>query len=333
MGKKIWGIMVQLSKHTSHWHYDYLPFDDKMWDFILKGAVDAGLNTVIFSVSDGIQYASHPEIAMPGAWSRERVHQEVQRCRDLGIALIPKLNFSASHSPWLKDYARMISSPAYYQLAKDLIEEVYELFEQPEFIHLGMDEEDFDHQNGRDFVCFRQGELLWHDLNYLMDCVCATGARPWIWSCPLFSYPEEYKKHIDAKKAVLSPWYYNAFRKEHWTPVESRADYVAYYNEGKYKEMGIKWVEEDPFLVNFRNVALPLLQEGYEYVPCASVFNRCEYNHADLMEYFKENAPDDQILGFMSAPWMAGLWKEQNVQYYEESFRYMKEARAAFYPD
>ena len=330
---KIWAILVHLSMHMWGTHYDTLPFDDDLWDHIVEESARIGLNMIVLDVGDGVQYKSHPEISMKDAWSAERVHAEVKRCREKGIALIPKLNFSSSHDKWLGDYHFMLSSKPYYQVAKDLIEEVYELFEQPEFIHLGMDEEDYAHQTNRDYIAFRQGKLLWHDLNYFMDCVCATGARPWIWSCPLFTYPEEYKANIETKKAVLSPWYYNAFRQEHYTPVSSRQEYVTYYNEGKYKEMGIKWVEEDPFLVNFRKVALPLMQEGYEYIPCASVFNRCDYNTADLLEYFKLNAPDEQVLGFITAPWISTQKQEKNLQFFEESFRFMKEAKEEFYPE
>lgn len=327
---KIWGIQVQL--YTSAVK-NSLVFDDDMWEDIVADSARIGLNTIILEVDNCIQYPSHPEISLPDAWDSARVHAEVERCRKVGIALIPQMNFSASHDQWLGDYARMVSSKPYYALLKDLIQDAYELFEHPEYIHIGMDEEDYNHQSRRDFICFRQGKLYWHDLRYLIDCVSDTGARPWIWACPLFDHPEEFKTYIGAGKAILSPWYYNAFRQEHLTPVESRAEYVTYYNEGRYKEMGIRWVEQDPFLVNFRNVALPLLKDGYEYVPCASVFNRCIYNHADLMEYFKINAPDEQILGYISAPWISTTKTERNLQYYEETFRFMKEAMDEFYPE
>ena len=39
-------------------------------------------------------------------------------------------------------YERMVSTPIYYQVCKDLIEEAYEMFDHPEFIHIGMDEEE-----------------------------------------------------------------------------------------------------------------------------------------------------------------------------------------------
>lgn len=331
MNKKMWAMLVHLG--TDLWDekfsYDEVAFDDDLWESILRQSADTGINAIVLDLANAIEYASHPEIVKKGAWTRKRVRTEVKRCREMGIALIPKLNFATPHCKWLGRYSRMISTTEYYQVANDLIKEVYELFEHPEYIHLGMDEEDAQHVAGQQLAIFRQGELYWHDLRYFIDCVADTGAKPWIWSCSLFDHPEEFKKHIDADEIVLSPWYYNAFRKEHWTPVESRQEYVTYYNEGAYKEMGIKFVEEDPFLVNFRKVALPLMTEGYNYIPCASVFNRCDYNTSDLVEYFKDNAPDDQVLGFITAPWFPTL-KEYEKDF-DDSFRFLKEAKEKFY--
>ena len=182
-----------------------------------------------------------------------------------------------------------------------------------------------------ELAIYRQKELYWHDLNFLLDCVADTGATPWVWSCPLYGHFEEYGKHVGVNDAVLSPWYYNAFRPEHWTPVESRAEYVAYYNEGKYKEMGIKFVEEDPYLVNFRNITPDVVKKGYKLIPCASVFNRCDWNTYDLVEYFHDLCPDEQLLGFMSAPWGTTHDTEKKISRYEETFRFLKEAKEAFY--
>lgn len=283
----------------------------------------------MLDLCDGIEYGSHPEIAKKGAWTRKNVRDEVKRLKEMGISIIPKLNFSTTHDKWLGEYSRMVSTKVYYNVCRDLINEVYELFDCPKYIHLGMDEEDAKHNAAAEHVVFRQGELYWHDLRFLMDCVEDNGATPWIWSCALFDHPDEYKKHISADEAILSPWYYNAFRKEHYTPVESRAEYVAYYNEGEYAKMNIKYVEEDPFLVNFRNVALPLMKEGYKYVPCASTFNKCPYNTMDLVEYFKNNAPDNQVIGFMTAPWTPA--ESGNEFVFEESLQLLKEARDMFY--
>lgn len=329
MQKKMWAVLVHLSMHMWKRQYETLPFDDEFWNYILEESVKAGINTIVLDIGDGIQFASHPEIAMKGAWSRKKVREEVKKCKEMGIDLIPKLNFATPHDMWLGEYSRMISTTLYYQVCNDLIKEVYELFDHPAYIHLGMDEEDEKHVRGYDYAVYRQGELYWHDLRYLIDCVHDTGAKPWIWSCPLFDHPEEYKKYIDPKEVVLSPWYYNAFREEHYTPVESRVEYVTYYNEGDYAAMNIRFVEEDPFLVNFRKVAIPLMKEGYQYIPCASVVNRCDYNTCDLVEYFKENAPDEQIIGFITAPWFKTM--PERKKDFDDSFRFLKEAKEKFY--
>jgi tRNA A-37 threonylcarbamoyl transferase component Bud32 len=191
------------------------------------------------------------------------------------------------------------------------------------------DEEGAKFCGGAPYCVYRQKDLFWHDLRFLYDCVADTSAMPMLWFNPLHDDPEGYKKHFDPDEAVLQPYYYNAFRKEHWTPVESRTEYVAYYNEDRYKDLGIKFVEQDPYLVKFREQTIPLMEEGYLYLPCASVYNRCDWNHSDLVEYFRDNAPDEQILGYMSAPWARTIWdfKER----YDETFKFFKEAKEKFY--
>lgn len=83
------------------------------------------------------------------------VHQEI-KASDLGIKLIPKLNFSATHDAWLGEYERMVSTKTYYTVCQDIINEIYEVFEHPDYIHLGMDEEDSRTDGRLDFVCYRK---------------------------------------------------------------------------------------------------------------------------------------------------------------------------------
>lgn len=332
MQEKMWGLLVHLSKNMWYPIKTELKehFDDDFWNWILEESVKAGINTIILDVGDGIEYATHPEISIKGAWSRNRVRQELKKCREMGLTLIPKLNFATPHDMWLGEYARMISTNTYYRVANDLIKEVYEVFGHPQYIHLGFDEEDARHVRNNELAIYRQGELFWHDLRFLMDCVTDTGAKPFIWGCPLYRHFEEYQAHIGVDDCILSPWAYNAIKKEHWTPVESRAEYVAYYNEGDYAKLGIKYVEEDPYLVMFREVSPKVVAGGYKIVPCASVYNRCDYNHMDMIEYFKEMTPDDQFVGFMSAPWCSTVPTERSRQFYEETFRFFKEAKDAY---
>lgn len=329
MKNKMFSILIHLTPNMwTRTYTDTLNWDEELWDYILEECPKSGINTIVLDIGNGIEFGSHPEIAVKNAWTRKRVRDEVKRCRELGLTLIPKLNFSTVHDMWLGIYERMVSTPKYYEVVNDLIKEAYELFDHPKYIHLGMDEESAQYCK-QQFSCFRQGELYWHDLRFMVDCVADTGAKPWMWSNPLFEHPEEYKKRFAPDEILLSPYHYNALRPDHYTPIDSRSDYQVYYNEGIYKDRGFKYVEEDPFLVRFVEVAIPLMKEGYLYVPCASVFNRCEYNHDDLLEYFRDNAPDNQIIGYMTAPWHCLADDEKG--YLKESFEYFKNAINKFY--
>ena len=335
MKEKIWAILVHLSMDMWIGEQNALPlsevFDEDMWHDIIDEAEKCGMNAIVLDVGNGVRFASHPEIAKEDAYSSAWVKAEVKRCKEKGITLIPKLNFSTTHDFWLGEYARMISTSVYYKVAKDLIEEVYEMFERPAHIHIGMDEESYQYLKKHSFVVYRQGDLYFKDLKYLCDCVNNLGAKPWIWSSPMYDHPEMFKKYISPDEVIINPYNYNALVPEHYTPIESRAEYVTYYNEDKYKEMGIKFVEEDPYLVNFRLKSLPMMEYGYKYVPCASVFNRCDYNTEDIMAYYKKYANDDQILGYITAPWVKTTKNERSLTYYEESFRFFKEAKEKIY--
>jgi len=244
--EKLWGILVQLSLNMWPKHYEdlYEGFDEDTWGRILEACHDAGLNTILLDVGDGVQYDSHPEISIKNAWSKERVHQEVARCRALGITLIPKLNFSTSHHQWLGDYTHMVSSKIYYRVVRDLIGEVYEMFERPPFIHLGMDEESVRYSDQNGYHVYRTGDALWHDMRYMLDCVTQLGAKPWIWADFLFAYPEEYKAIIGTERAVLSPWYYRALYPEHFTLVADRPDYIARFSRPEFAGKNFRYCEE-----------------------------------------------------------------------------------------
>lgn len=329
MNEKMWGIMLFIGGNTGPRVFDELPFEESVWELILRKAEETGVNTFLMDVGDGIELASHPEIAVKNAWSKAKFKKEMRRVKELGIKVIPKFNFATPHSRWMGKYARMVGTPEYYRFCRDIISEIYEVFDHPEYIHLGMDEEDYEHCKGEPLVLFRQGELYWHDLRFLLDCVHETGAKPWIWSCSLFDHPEDFKKHVSPDELIISPWYYFAIRKEHWMRIDSDQMYIDYYSKPKYKDLGLEYVEEDPWNVHFREVALPLLKEGYTYVPTVSVYNKSKYNSSDIVEYFKENAPDNQLAGFLTAPWLRTI--KGSEEGLIESFDLLKAARDKHY--
>ena len=79
----------------------------------------------------------------------------------------------------------------------------------------------------------------------------------------------------------------------------------------------------------YRERVLPLMEEGYDYVPCMSVYNRCKHNTPDTFRYFKENAPDNQIVGYLHAPWAWTIWK--NKDKFDETLRLFKESKEKYY--
>ena len=147
----------------------YLRVDDALWNDILAKMRAAGMNMLVLDLGNGVQYRSHPEIALKNAWSTGRLREELAKCRELGLEPIPKLNFSACHDFWLHPYDRMLSTPTYYTVCAELIAEVIELFDTPAFFHLGMDEETAGNQRLLRYSVVRQYDLWWHDLNLLID--------------------------------------------------------------------------------------------------------------------------------------------------------------------
>lgn len=340
MKEKMWSILVHLS--FNQWcfavnNFCKMPFEEtfeeSFWDYLVEECQKAGVNAIVLDVGDGIQYASHPEIAQKGAWTRQKVRKEVKRCKDLGIELIPKLNFATTHSFWQGEYRKMTSSTPYYKMASDLIKEVSELFDNPSYIHLGMDEENAHfavlHARSHGVAIFRDGNQYWHDLRFLVDCVHDCGSTPWVWHSPLFEKHEEFKEHFDVDEMVFSPYFYHAVRKEHWTPITDRQIWIDWYKKPEYAGMNIQYIEEDPICANFFKYSIPCTKEGYKMIPVGSVCHDLDCNMYELVEYFKNEAPDESVLGFQEAPWVMTSWKHKEE--FDKSLKLLKEAKEAFY--
>src|SRR6478735_7955447 len=60
----------------------YLRFDDALWNDLLAAMAKGKLNMVVLDLGDGVNYESHPEIAVKGAWSTKRLRDEVKKMRD-----------------------------------------------------------------------------------------------------------------------------------------------------------------------------------------------------------------------------------------------------------
>lgn len=274
-----------------------LVFDKSLWDDLLPKMADNGVNMLVIDVGDAVQYASHPEIAVKGAWSIEQLKSELAKLRKLGIEPIPKLNFSTTHDFWMGPYSRMVSTPKYYEVCADLISELIDIFDSPRLFHLGFDEETYGHQSLQEYVVVRQYELWWHDLMFLVEQVEKKGARAWIWSDFIWNHEEEFLARMP-KSILQSNWYYN----ESLTPEDEPSKlYVKAYGT--------------------------LEANGYDQIPTGSNHGTPN-NFGNTVKFCKEHIAPERLKGFFQTIWRPTT--EEFRQRHIEAIEQIGAARKAF---
>lgn len=260
--------------------------DKRVWREITERAVEYGFNTVFIAAVDGLRYKSHPEIAVEGAWEVDELKEELHRLRELGLTPIPELNFSTAHDIWLGEYSRMVSTPIYYQVVRDLIHELIDIFDKPEFFMMDHDEENHLIQRRMDFVCYRQFDLYWHDMLYIQDCIREKGVRPWMYCDSYVHHPEEFAKYV-LKDVVVSPWYYGNFYSDASLGLPQPNSDPDHYNE---------------FILGKIACFTGLPKLGYDIIPvCSNTSN--DFNIYHTIRYIAENVPKEKLLGVGIAPW------------------------------
>ena len=287
LSENMWGD-TPVSKHPGFegWPMgpafrDHIMCEDAAWDLVVSELPKMGVNTLVIDVGDGVRFDSHPELALRNSWTKEKLNQKLAEARALGLTVVPKLNFSAGHDTWLKEYARMLSTSVYYKVVEDLIDETIELFDHPKLFHLGMDEEDYNNQSFYDYCVVRHDDLWWSDLLRMTDRCLQGGARPWIWADIYWNHPEAVKDRMP-KDVIQSSWYYgNGFQ---------------HFLKGNH----------DPALA-----AIAELEElGFDQIPCGSNWAWI-HNLEQFALFCKERISPEHFLGFMAAPWAYTLWHER----------------------
>ena len=249
-----------------------LRFDYKVYREYLEDMKRCGVNTIVIDVGDALKYKSHPEIAVEDAFTYEEMERELDYMAEMGFELIPKLNFSTAHDVWMKEYSRMVSTKKYYEVVRDLIDEVIELF-KPRYFHIGMDEETPDGQGGYDYVVVRRNDLWWHDLYYYVDCIEKHGVRAMMWSDYARHKPDEFIEKCP-KSVVQNVWYY-----------------FIEYGEGIEEKYQIRIMPFDVFE-----------KAGFDQMPAGS----CCYHEECLpmlVDYCTEHISAEHLLGFMQTTW------------------------------
>jgi len=254
---------------------DPLACDSAEWATIVTHMHERGLNMAVIELAEGVKYESHPEIAVTGAWSVERLRKELAHMRSLGIEPVPKLNFSATHDQWLGDYNRMVSTPEYYKVCEDLVSEVCEIFDHPRLFHLGYDEEDVRCQSAHEYVVLRQGDLWWRDFLWFVKTTERRGMRPWIWSDWMWEHTEEFLMRMP-RSVLQSNWY---------------------YDEG-FDERAFRWPRIKCYL--------DLEKAGFDQIPTGSNYVT-DVNMAGTVAFAKAKLSAEHLKGFLTTSWQRCL--------------------------
>ena len=288
--KRIWAFLIHLgsnmwAKKGTTWKRNIHPedfgykermyCDKEVWRKVTDFLPSCGINTLVIDIGEGIRLDCHPEIATEGAWTKDEVREELARLRSIGLTPIPKFNSSCAHNAWMGEYAYMVGTKAYYDFCKDIIEETIELFDTPEFFHLGLEEErpGLGHLVN---VC-RSPEKKVEDALFLFDICKSHGVRPWIWlDVESFGGWEDFSAKVP-KDTLISTWYYDA--------IHDKADLC------------------DPQIPKEAYLNIELAERGYEQVPATSTWSwHC--NAKDTMNFCKKHVSEESVVGFMSASWL-----------------------------
>lgn len=270
---------------------------DENWKRVTDYAASKGLNMLVVDLGEGLFYPSHPELAVEGTWSVEKMQDEIKRLNALGMEVIPKINFSLTHNGWMKDWRHMVSSEPYYKFCEDVIRDAWEIFGRPRFIHIGYDEETHGHQSQFTYQNQRTDEVWWQDFLHIVHFVESLGARPWVWSDYGWDHPEYFQRC--PKSIVMQNWYYDECAGGFDLETNQTADH--------------KRLAEFPALD----------AAGFDQVPCGT--NWVGYGRrklgmdADdvigrLIEYSRATISKEHLLGIMMAPW-SPCDTEEHVQH------------------
>lgn len=260
---------------------------DSVWRKVTDYAAENGINMLVVDLGEGLQYLSHPELAVEGSWSPEKMQEEIRRLNALGMEVVPKLNFSTTHNGWMKDYRHMVSSAPYNKMCSEVIADVVEIFGHPRFFHIGYDEEEPRHQAYFTYQLLRTGEVWMKDFLYIVSEIEKHGARAWAWSDYAWRHPEYIERC--PKSVIQQNWYYDA-------------------QYGGFDPATNKTVDYER-LITFWN----LEEAGFDQVPCGTNWvgkGRKELGvggddiMGKLVTTCRDVISEDHLYGFMIAPWM-----------------------------
>ena len=316
LGTHMWKSKQPLN-HNGRYVSDKVLDREPAWRKRMEYARAAGANTVVVEIAEMLKYPSHPEIWIDGAWDAEKMNGWVKWLKSIGFReVFPSLNFSTSHDLWLGEYSRMISTPAYYKVCRDLIKDTYEVFEKPRIFHFGMDEEEptlsfLPTLKANEMIVCRQGDLYWNDNLFFIREIEKLGAQALMAADKIWFGIDAYVKHIP-KSVLQTNWYYGTTFDKTKLP---------------------KWMAREI------DAYLELEKHGYEQLPGCSNWlhdhdRKTGMTEADspnieaTFKFCKENVAPERLKGFLVMPW-SGVDQGGDKVFYNACDK-MKAAIAAY---
>jgi len=143
-----WPALKIRSLHYLHcddlWRADKtkVNFNVELGRLVVRSMGRLKMNMIILTMGNSVQWQSHPDIALPGAWTQEKFREFVQFIRKYHIEIVPEFNLSPCHDSWLGKYHALVGKPVYFQTIQDILSEYIDNLDPTvRTIHLGADEE------------------------------------------------------------------------------------------------------------------------------------------------------------------------------------------------
>ena len=108
MWRKEGSFNCHLKDEEESIYRNFLYTDKETWEKVTSFLPSCGINTVLIDMGEGVQYDSHPELAVKGSWTKDEFREELNRLRSLGLTPLPKFNFSAGHNAFMKFFSVLV---------------------------------------------------------------------------------------------------------------------------------------------------------------------------------------------------------------------------------
>jgi len=146
------GYLLHLTHYDPGWYQRKArerSFDLDLALEIVDELAERRFNALLVGVSDGAQYASHPELAKHYSVPMSQLERLCSHARSRGLEVIPKLNFARSainhHDEWLRapgeEWHTHFDDDTYWKTAFEVIDELISVCKPERFFHCGMDED------------------------------------------------------------------------------------------------------------------------------------------------------------------------------------------------